>query len=97
MASNVLTWQDNATNEASFEVERKDGAASSTAPFAKIGTTAPNVVTFTDGAVAEGATYAYRVRAVNATGPSAYSNVAERTVPLALPAAPSNLVVTGGA
>lgn len=96
MASNILTWQDNSTNETAFEIERKDGPIAGAGTFAKIGSVGTNVATFMDGTVVEGATYAYRVRATNSAGPSSYSNSVERTVPFTIPAAPSNLVVAGG-
>ena len=50
-------------------------------------------VSYTDPSVAPGITYTYRVAAVNAAGPSAYSNTAVVTVPQP-PAAPSNLAAT---
>ena len=90
-----LTWRDNATNESGFVIERStDGG-----PFIQIAT-AParnntGNVTFTDttvrGATAT-ATYTYQVAAVNPVGPSAFSNTAVITVPLASPpAAPTSL------
>src|SRR5207302_9691012 len=53
---------------------------------------AAGVTSYTDTGLAAGATYYYRVSASNAAGDSAFSNVASATVPVALPAAPSNLV-----
>lgn len=95
---NVLTWTDNATNETSFKVERTtaaDVAACQTASgFVQIGTTAANVATYTDLALAEGTTFCYRVRASNAAGDSAYSNIAGRLIPFTVPAAPSSLTVS---
>ena len=90
-ASNVLSWTDNSTNEATFHIERKAEACTGTAAFAEIATTGFNIVTFTDAAVTEGVTYCYRVAASNAAGKSAYSNTAGRTVPFSVPAAPSGL------
>jgi predicted phage tail protein len=99
-ASNLLTWTDNASNEANFKVERTTAAdvpACATASgFTQIATTGANIVTFTDAAVAEGITYCYRVRASNAAGDSGYTNVAGRLVPFTVPAAPSGLGVVGG-
>ena len=92
-ATNTLTWTDNSTNEATFHIERKAEACTGTAAFVEIATTGFNIVTFTDAAVTEGLTYCYRVAASNATGKSAYSNTAGRTVPFSVPAAPSGLTV----
>lgn len=95
-ASNVLTWTDNSTNEANFNIERKAEACAGTGAFVEIATTGFNVTTFTDAAVTEGVTYCYRVAASNTAGKSAFSNTASRTVPFTVPAAPSGLGATGG-
>lgn len=83
-----LTWRDNATNETGFSVERStDGVT-----FSPIGTASPRTsvgnVTFVDNGVSAGATYTYRVAAVNVAGTSGYSNTATAAIP-AVPAAPS--------
>ena len=95
-AGNVLTWTDNAGNEANFHVERKAEACAGALPFTEIATTGANVTTFNDQAVTEGLTYCYRVAASNPAGKSGYSNLAGRTVPFSVPSAPSGLGVTGG-
>lgn len=92
-APNILTWQDNSTNEANFHIERKAEACTGAAPFVEIATTGANIVTFTDAAVAEGVTYCYRLAASNSAGKSTYSNTASRTVPFTIPAAPGGLQV----
>ena len=93
---NTLTWTDNSTNEANFNIERKAEACTGTAAFAEIATTGFNITTFTDAAVTEGVTYCYRVAASNPAGKSTFSNTASRTVPFTVPAAPSGLGVVGG-
>jgi hypothetical protein len=65
----TLTWVDNATTQSGFYIER---APSGTSNFARIGTVAGTVKTFTDS-VSRG-TYLYRVQAFNGTSVSAYSN-----------------------
>ena len=95
-AGNVLTWIDNAGNEANFHIERKTEACAGLLAFAEIATTGANVTTFNDVAVIEGQTYCYRVAASNPAGKSAFSNAAGRTVPFVVPAAPSGLGVSGG-
>jgi predicted phage tail protein len=69
----TLTWTDQSTSEADFQIERKTGAGGT---YAQIGTVGANVTTYSDSGLAEGTTYFYRVRAFNAAGNSAYSNEA---------------------
>jgi len=69
-----LAWTDNATSEEQFEIERCTGWGCT--DFAQIAVRGPNVTSFSDGGLAPGTTYSYRVRARNAGGPSDYSNVA---------------------
>lgn len=66
-----LSWKDRSYNETGFQVERsRDGAT-----FALLKTVAANTTTYTDSTVWPGTYFYYRVRAVNAQGPSGYSNV----------------------
>jgi len=72
-----LTWQDNSNNETTFRVEVRPAGGS----FQEIGsvpadTTAVNVTN-----LSAGESYQFRVRARNAAGSSAYSNVASVTMP----------------
>jgi hypothetical protein len=59
-----LTWQDNASNEMGYIIER---ATNSAGPFVPIGGTAPNGTFFTDTKTTTSATYYYRVRPSNTT------------------------------
>jgi hypothetical protein len=79
---NILDWVDNAADEQGFSVERKAEMCAGAAAFTIVVTVGANVTHYADSAVTEGATYCYRVRAYNAAGVSAYSNTAERTVPI---------------
>lgn len=89
-ANFVLTWQDNSgivspTNcsataktcdaEDGFNVER---GTTTTGPFANVGSTGPNVTTFTDTIQKDSGNnpYCWRVNAFNKFGVSGYSNVA---------------------
>lgn len=72
-----LSWADNANNEASFELERCSG--NNCTNFSRIAAPAANVASYDDTNVRSGRTYSYRLRAVNASGNSAYSNVAKAT------------------
>ena len=94
---NVLTWQDNSTNEDNFRVQRTTAvdvpACQTAVGFTEIAVMGFNIVTFTDTAVTEGLTYCYRVSASNAAGTSGFSNIAGRLVPLVVPLSPSNLIL----
>ncbi len=69
-----LNWQDTATNEDGFKIERKLGANGT---FSQIGTTAENITTYADSGLTPNSYYYYRVRANNsANGDSTASNEA---------------------
>jgi subtilisin family serine protease len=67
----ALTWQDRATNESGFSVERRFVLDPDFVEIARLG---PNSTEFTDTAVLPETTYCYRVRAFTSTGQSDYSN-----------------------
>ncbi|MEI7835781.1 MAG: hypothetical protein WCK05_05145, partial [Planctomycetota bacterium] len=85
-----LTWTDNATNETGFLVQRSDNGGA----FATIATPPANPgtgsVSYVDGTVQPGNTYAYRVCAVDVALASAFSNVAGVSLS-SIPAAPTSL------
>lgn len=66
-----LNWTDASDNETGFKVE-KDVAGT----WTQIATVGAGVTTYTDSGLSAGMAYSYRVRATNAVGDSAYSNVA---------------------
>ena len=67
----TIRWQDNSTNEQGFHVERALGGGA----FSRLASVGTNVTTFTDNSLLAGIVYRYRVRAYNAAGSSAYSNI----------------------
>ena len=72
-----LTWQDNATDEQGFRIERSlDGQN-----FEEIATVGPNVQSYNDTGLTQETTYFYRVFAFNNFGNSDPSNVAADTTP----------------
>lgn len=68
----TLQWADNSNNETGFKIERSINGGS----FAQIAQVAANVRSFANTGLNKNTTYAYRVRAFNAAGDSAYSNTA---------------------
>lgn len=81
-----LSWTDNASNEASYQVYRKDGEAVS---FNQVSADLPaGTATWQDTSVAASSLYTYIVKARNAAGDSGASNEAAVTT-LAAPAAPA--------
>jgi fibronectin type III domain protein/lectin-like protein len=88
----LLTWNDNSTNEANFELDRKTSAGI----YSRRADPAANTTAFDDDATFPSSTYTYRLRAVNAGGVSAYTNEVTISIPATPtgPAAPSDLVQT---
>ncbi len=89
-----LTWTDTSNNEDGFNIERRTDPIGSYG--AKIGSTGPDIATYTDTTITAGQRYCYRVQAFNTGGVSNYSNEACAT-PVVLPpppSAPSNLGIT---
>lgn len=83
----TLGWTDNSPNETGFEIERRTGVETSTAPWVKVGAVGANVTTYPDTAPPE--PQCWRVRAINPYGASGYSNVLCGTGP---PVAPGGLI-----
>jgi hypothetical protein len=85
-----LTWTDNSRNETGYIIERSVGDDDSWEPAVATGM---DVVSYADAGLTPNTTHYYRVRAYNATGSSAYSNVAAAATP-GPPPAPSELTAT---
>lgn len=84
-----LSWKDNANNESGFYVYRRPlGGA-----FVRVGTNAPNVVTFQNSGLQALTTYEFSVTAFNPSGEST-AVPASATTWVAAPAAPSGLAGT---
>lgn len=86
-----LQWADVSNNESGFQVERSPNGNDS---WTKIADPGANSTTYSDQSVQPQTQYFYRVRAVNAAGPSAFSDPANATTPVGPPAKPQNLVAT---
>ena len=73
----VLAWTDNSADETGFRIERStDGVT-----FTEIHVTAADVVSWDDDTCAPNTRYYYRVRAYNASGESAYTDIANAKTP----------------
>lgn len=88
----VLTWNDNATNEMYYIVEKSSNGGAS---YTSLAVLPANVTAYTIS-ILPGGTYSFRVRAYNSTGYSSYSNVSlVKVIPIAtVPNAPMNLSST---
>jgi len=72
-----LSWTDSSSNETGFSIERKTGE---TGAYAEIAQSGINTTNYNDSGLSPSTTYSYRVRAMNASGYSAYSNEAQATM-----------------
>ena len=103
----TLTWNDNSNNESVFYFDRSSDPSFSQFVTVDAPAGTGSTASVTDFAILSGATVYYRVRAVNSTGTSTYSNTAVVTIPpanqplalVATPgpaAAPAGQMVVGG-
>ena len=89
MSAVNLTWQDNADNETSYEVERRvDGESG----FTTIATLPADSVSYSDATAPAQSSIFYRVKAINDWGASPYSETV--SVITTGPLAPSLLVAS---
>lgn len=70
-----LSWTDNASNEAGFNIERSSGGGA----YSQIATIGANMAQYQDTGLSASTAYSYRVRAYNSAGDSTYSNGASAT------------------
>ena len=77
----VLTWTDNASNQASFRVERATGAGNTYTALGTVQFISVAVPSFTDTTVNSNTSYKYRVYAYNKVGDSTASNIVTVTTP----------------
>jgi hypothetical protein len=74
----TLTWKDNSNNEDNFAIERKTGT---TGTYGQIALVGANFTSYIDTNLYHWATYCYRVRAINTSGGSNYTNEACTSTP----------------
>jgi hypothetical protein len=83
-----LSWKDNASNESEFLVEISEDGTN----FFLLSTVPANSTAAIAQDLDAGVTYFFRVQARNGAGSSAFSNIADATTVLAVPAAPEELM-----
>ena len=74
-----LLWQDTSDKEDGFQIERRGGTS---ADFSQIIVMQANATSYIDGTALANTAYAYRIRAFNISGQSAYSNEASVITPV---------------
>jgi hypothetical protein len=77
-----LVWQDTATTEDGFQIERRGGTS---ADFNQIGVVSVDTTSFIDTTALANTAYAYRVRAFNNAGTSDFSSPASVITPTTAP------------
>ncbi len=92
LATIRIDWNDNATNEDGYVIQRCAHAVCTDGDFSDLQLVGANVSTYTDASLAAGDTASYRVKAINANGESRYSNVA--TAWTRIPDTPTALTAT---
>jgi len=84
-----VSWSDQSSNETGFKIERSTAGGS----YSQVATVGANVTSYNNTSLSASTHYDYRVRAYNADGNTAYTNIAGATTADA-PAAPSSLTST---
>ena len=89
----ALTWTDNGIDETGYDVQR---SAADDNTWTTVASPDATATTYTVTGLSSSTAYDFRVRAINAQGPSVWSNVATATTAATpgVPAAPTNLAVT---
>jgi hypothetical protein len=75
-----LRWSDTSTNESGFKIERSTNGGTT---WTQVGTVASNISSYAATSLSASTAYAFRVRAYNAAGDSAYTGTASATTPAA--------------
>lgn len=85
-----LNWLDKSSNETGFEIERSTDNTN----FSKIATVGANITQFNNINLAASTRFYYRIRAINSSGSSGYSNVADATTNANPPSTPTGLTAS---
>ena len=89
-----LTWTDNASNEVSFDIERRERVGGVWGSWTSLASVGADVTNHTDASVAVGNGYRYRVRACNTAGCSDDVRSAFVDAVAFIPLEPTDLVAT---
>ncbi|MDB5301190.1 MAG: repeat-containing protein, partial [Phycisphaerales bacterium] len=84
-----ITWTDAATTETGYKLER----SVNNGPFVQLPQLPANATSYMDTGLTQGTPYAYRVRATNTAGDSAYSNTVNTATPVP-PLTPTGAMTT---
>ena len=76
-----VSWADNSTNEAAFQLQAKSSMGGESSDYFNVTHTAPDATSYDDSSVISGFTYRYRVRSCNVAGCSAYVTSSPVTPP----------------
>jgi hypothetical protein len=78
----ALSWgASSSSTVTSYNVYRAVGASGSCGTYSTLGSTSNSVTSYTDNVVTDGTTYCYAATAVDPSGESTYSNVAQAAIP----------------
>lgn len=87
-----LRWNDNSSNEAGFEIQRKDQYKATYLHWKCLDINSTSYAYLQDGVSGtEQRTYTYRVRATNKAGISSFSSTYSASIPYTVPDAPTDL------
>jgi hypothetical protein len=91
----TLSWKDNANTETGFKIEQKTGGCSGDSTWTQVTAKPANTLTHQINGLTANTAYAFRIRAYDAAGDSAYSNCASATTGLSgTPATPLGMTAT---
>jgi hypothetical protein len=91
----TLSWKDNSINESGFKIEQKSGGCSAGGSWIQAAVKPANALTHQITGLTANTVYAFRIRAYNAAGDSAYSNCASAATGLSgTPAMPQGMTAT---
>ena len=91
-SSITLSWNNLSSNETGFEIERSSSPEANS--FVLIHTSGPGTTSYTDGGLNENTMYYYRIRAINSTGPSLFTNIEGSSTVVYSLETPTQLVAT---
>ena len=83
-----VSWQDNATNEIGFAVQKRNPGLPD---YFYLTSSDANITRADDGSCTAGDTYTYRIKAYNMAGYSAFTGEAQAAIPVGVPGSPINL------